>query len=196
MKKKICSGWDLETRSLENSISASLERVLSWYIYSFVWREMLWSLPQTTRYLLEKVCRLYIITTFFTYVGESFCLNCYIKTTQKSEESDDSQKDPTFIHTWYNVQRLLKVYKRFIPWNGRFTYSKQQAAKGSLQCPYDEQILTPEDFYEFAQENIHGIKHSFVTETNSTETESKERFSTCTEIPNSIGGGGNFCCCI
>jgi hypothetical protein len=34
--------------------------------------------------------------------------------------------------------------------------TKWPAARASLQCPYDKQILTPKDFYEFAQENIHG----------------------------------------
>jgi hypothetical protein len=49
--------------------------------------------------------------------------------------------------------------------------TKWQAARASLQHPYDKQILTPKYFYEFAQENIHGIKYFYMSEVNITETE-------------------------
>jgi hypothetical protein len=32
--------------------------------------------------------------------------------------------------------------------------TKQQAARTSLQCPYNKQILTSRDLYEFAQEHL------------------------------------------
>jgi hypothetical protein len=46
----------------------------------------------------------------------------------------------------------------------------QQAARANLQCPYDKQILIPKDLYEFAQENIHGIKYFYVSHITETET--------------------------
>jgi hypothetical protein len=36
--------------------------------------------------------------------------------------------------------------------------TKLQVARTSIQRPYNKQILTPKDFYEFAQENIHRTK--------------------------------------
>jgi hypothetical protein len=64
--------------------------------------------------------------------------------------------------------------------------TKRQAARASLQCPYDKRILTPKDFYEFAQENIHGIKYFYLSQVDITETETelKEHFSNCTQITN------------
>lgn len=38
-----------------------------------------------------------------------------------------------------------------------------QTARASVQCSYDKQILTPTDFHEFAQENIHEIKYFYVS---------------------------------
>jgi hypothetical protein len=55
--------------------------------------------------------------------------------------------------------------------------TKRQAARSSLQHSYDKQILTSKDFYEFAQENIHGLKYFCVSQVNITETErAKGRF--------------------
>jgi hypothetical protein len=62
--------------------------------------------------------------------------------------------------------------------------TKWQTARASLQCPYDKQTLTPKGFYEFAQENIHGIKNFYVSQVDITETELKEHSSSCMQISN------------
>jgi hypothetical protein len=56
---------------------------------------------------------------------------------------------------------------------------------GSLQCPYDKQILTTKDFYELTQEDIQGIKHFYMSHVDITEAdkELKEHFSNYIQIP-------------
>jgi hypothetical protein len=41
---------------------------------------------------------------------------------------------------------------------------KRLAAKASLQQPYDDQIMTPHQLYEWAQSSIHKLNFDFVTE--------------------------------
>jgi hypothetical protein len=38
------------------------------------------------------------------------------------------------------------------------------AAKASLQQPYNDQIMTPHQLYEWAQSSIHNLNFVFVTE--------------------------------
>ena len=42
--------------------------------------------------------------------------------------------------------------------------TKRRVANASLQRPLEGQRLTPEDFFKFCEENIHGIKYLFITE--------------------------------
>jgi hypothetical protein len=42
--------------------------------------------------------------------------------------------------------------------------TKWQTAKPNLQHPHDEQILTLQDFYKFAQEIIYGIKYLYMSQ--------------------------------
>jgi hypothetical protein len=41
---------------------------------------------------------------------------------------------------------------------------KRLAAKASLQQPYNDQIMTPHQLYEWAQSSIHNLNFDFVTE--------------------------------
>jgi hypothetical protein len=50
------------------------------------------------------------------------------------------------------------------PCNTVGSITKRQAATERLQCPYDK--YDTQRLYEFAQENIHGIKHFYVTQTS------------------------------
>jgi hypothetical protein len=72
------------------------------------------------------------------------------------------------------------------PCNAVGSTTKWQAARASLQCLYDKEILTTKDFYEFVQENIYGKKCFYVSLVNITKTEtvSKEHFSNCMQILN------------
>lgn len=40
--------------------------------------------------------------------------------------------------------------------------TKRETARASLQRPYKEQILTPQQFFEFCDKNLSGIKYMFV----------------------------------
>jgi hypothetical protein len=55
---------------------------------------------------------------------------------------------------------------------------KRLAAKASLQRPYDNQILTPIQLYEWAKQNISGIHFTFSTQEDYIESEKflEERF--------------------
>jgi hypothetical protein len=41
---------------------------------------------------------------------------------------------------------------------------KRLAAKANLQWPYNDQIMTPHQLYEWAQSSIHNLNLDFVTE--------------------------------
>jgi hypothetical protein len=59
-------------------------------------------------------------------------------------------------------------------------------------CSYDAQILSPKDFYEFAEENIHGVEYFYMSQVDITqnETELEECVSIYMQIPNT---GENNC---
>jgi hypothetical protein len=57
---------------------------------------------------------------------------------------------------------------------------KRLAAEASLQRPYNDQIMTPHQLYEWAQSNIHNLNFDFVTENEYKEEEGllSSRFAT------------------
>lgn len=62
---------------------------------------------------------------------------------------------------------------------------KRSVARASLQRPYDKQILTPQDFYNYCQESITSIKTFFVPNevVEQTGKELEHRFSKALTIP-------------
>lgn len=67
--------------------------------------------------------------------------------------------------------------------------TKRLVARTSLQRPYKDQILTPQDMYHYCSENITGIKYVFVStdEIQENETKLKQRFDCCQPIPGTRG---------
>lgn len=63
--------------------------------------------------------------------------------------------------------------------------TKRETARASLQRPYKQQILTPQQFFEFCDKNLSGIKYMFVgaEEVEQNERDLKKRFDECCAIP-------------
>jgi hypothetical protein len=61
---------------------------------------------------------------------------------------------------------------------------KRLAAKASLQQPYNDQIMTPHQLYEWAQSSIHNLNFDFVTENEYKEEEGllSSRFATAETV--------------
>lgn len=63
--------------------------------------------------------------------------------------------------------------------------TKRETARASLQRPYKEQIMTTQQFFDFCNENIQGIKYVLVTEEEIKrgEVNLRKRFDNCCKIP-------------
>lgn len=63
--------------------------------------------------------------------------------------------------------------------------TKRAVTRASLQRPYSDQILTPEDMYKFCCDNISGINFIYVTseEVQLNTMQLQKRFDSCTAIP-------------
>ena len=51
--------------------------------------------------------------------------------------------------------------------------TKREVTRTSLQSPYNDQILTPEDMFKYCKERITGIKYIFVSPEEVKKTETK-----------------------
>src|SRR5215469_12071295 len=61
------------------------------------------------------------------------------------------------------------------PCDGIGGTTKQLAARTSLQHPYENQILTPEDLFNFCNANINGIKFFFISKEEVEEEKASRR---------------------
>lgn len=63
--------------------------------------------------------------------------------------------------------------------------TKRAVARASLQRPYSNQILTPEEMYRFCSENISGIQFIYVSaeECKTNSVQLQKRFEACKTIP-------------